>query len=82
MVIIKIWKILGKKKRTFLGHMKMKKRLKKDYVIVNYSVREKNESFFVSEYEEEAKLHRKKTSFLNILLAVVSYLPIFIKFVM
>jgi len=28
-----------------------------DYVIVNYSVREKNESFFVSEYEERHTMY-------------------------
>jgi len=49
-----------------------------DYVIVNYSVREKNESFFVSEYEER---HRKIKRF-RFLRTVISYIPLILKFIM
>ena len=58
-----------------LAYKKVKIRMKNDYIIVNYSTKEKNETFFVSEFEER---HRKKTRF-RFLKAVVSYLPLILK---
>ena len=67
----------GGKHQWMNGHKLLpnKSEAMNDYVIVNYSVREKNETFFVSEYEER---HRKKTRFrlYYVLRTVVSYLPL------
>ena len=47
-----------------------------DYIIINYSTREKNETFFVSEFEER---HKKSKRF-RFLRAIISYVPLIIKF--
>ena len=49
-----------------------------DYIIINYSTKEKNETFFVSEYEER----NKKSKRFRFLRGIISYVPLVLKFLM